>query len=266
MRQLYFRTRMNESKITIFHICRKDGSPIFLYPFNKKQNLIGILDNNEISGVYGKEPRVESLTLLRNELYRLIEQAVKDWSAEKKFIPRFLITAGVFLLIYFVMSFVIRDPIPMVDEIIGGLVGAVVTYIILAKRDSDSKVATEMKVRLRNKVDEIVFNEDSFTRDVEQYLQVCETSTDLEELLNNMTADESGIMFDYSDKQKVNELMSSIRLMFNDGDISKHEKLLKKLAVDDSSGAGKNKMLRWMSSRKVDPFLFAVYAKIIQHD
>ena len=87
---------MNEGKITIFHICRKDGSSIFLYPFNKKQNLIEILDNNEITGVYGKEPRVESLTMLRNELYRLIEQAVRDWSAEKKFIPRFLISTGSF--------------------------------------------------------------------------------------------------------------------------------------------------------------------------
>ena len=218
---------MNEGKITIFHICRKDGSAIFLYPFNKKQNLIEILDNNEITGVYGKEPRVESLTMLRNELYRLIEQAVRDWSAEKKFIPRFLISTGVFLVIYFIMSVVVRDPIPMIDEIIAGLVGAVITYVILAKRDSDSKISTAMKVRLRTKVDEIVFNEDSFTRDVEQYLQVCETSKDIEDLLTNITRDESGIMFDYSDKQKVNELMSGIRHMFNDGDIVKHERLLK---------------------------------------
>ncbi|MDC7225575.1 MAG: hypothetical protein PQJ61_02295 [Spirochaetales bacterium] len=257
---------MSEGKITIFHIYRKDGSSIFLYPFTPKQNLIDILDSNEIAGVYGREPRVESLTMLRNELYRLIEQSVRDWSSEKKFIPRFLLSTAVFLLLYFIMSVVIRDPIPMIDEIIVGFAGAVASYIILAKRDSDSKTATAMKVRLRTKVDEIVFNEDNFTKDVEQYLQVCETSTDMEHLLRNMTKDESGIMFDYSDRQKVNELMDSIRMMFDDSDIKKHEKMFRKLTLGDDSAVGKTRMLKWMSSRKVDPFLFAVYTKIIQRD
>ncbi|HAK45912.1 MAG TPA: hypothetical protein DCO79_08350 [Spirochaeta sp.] len=255
---------MSDTKITIFHIHRKDGSSIFLYPFNKRQNIIEILDGNEIAGVYGNEPRVESLTMLRNELYRLIEQAVRDWSAEKKFLPRFLISTAVFLLLYFVMSIVVRDPIPMIDEILIGFAGAVVTYIFLVKRDSDSKTATGMKVRLRTKVDEIVFNEDNFTKDVEQYLQACETSTDMEHLLTNMTKDESGIMFDYTDKQKVNELMDSIRMLFDDGDIKKHERMLKKISGGDSSAAGKTRMLKWMASRKVDPFLFAVYTKITQ--
>ncbi len=253
---------MSKNKLTIFHICRKDGSSIFIYPFNKKQNIIELIDNNEITGLYGKEPRVESMTMLRNELYRMIEQSVKDWISERKFIPRFLISTGVFLLLYFVMSFVIRDPIPMIDEIIIGIAGAIVTYIILTKRDTDSKASTEMKVKLRNKVDSIVFNEDRFINDVEQYLQYCETSDDMNQLLNNITDDKSNIIFDDSDKSKLQEIKLGIKLMFDDKEIKKHEKLLRRISENDKYPAGRSKMLRWMSSRNVDPFLFAVYAKI----
>ncbi len=257
---------MDGNRITIFHIYRKNGTSIFLYPFNKKQNLINILDKNDIAGFYGREPRVESLTLLRNELYRLIEQAVKDWSAEKKFIPRFLISTLCFLVLYFFTSVVIRDPLPMVDEIVISTVGSVLLYLFLSKRDSDSKAATELKVKLRTKVDGIVFNEDQFTKDVEQYLQLCETSTDMEQLLLNMTKDDNGSMFDYTDKEKVYELIQSIRLLFDEGDFKKHEKLLIRLSEAEGSESGRSRMLRWMSSRKVDPFLFAVYAKMSRHE
>ena len=107
-----------------------------------------MLENSDIDGLYGREPRVESLTLLRNDLYRQVEQSVKDWTAERKFIPRFLISTSAFLVVYFLTSFVIRDPIPMVDELLLGLAAAVVVYLVLMKRDSDSKKATEMKVSL----------------------------------------------------------------------------------------------------------------------
>lgn len=256
---------MSEKKLTIFHINRKNGTSIFLYPFNKKQNLIELIDTSQIIGLYGKEPRIESLTLLRNDLYRLIEQAVKDWRAEKKFLPRFLISILVFLLVYFILSVVIKDPIPMIDEIIGGSVGAILTYLFLVKRDSDSRISTEMKVRLRTRVDEIVFNEDDFTRDVEQYLQHCETSADMKQLLMNMMEDESGLMFDYSDREKVREMQNSIKLLFDESDIKKHEKLLKKLTDSEDNTVGNSRMIKWMSSRKVDPFLFAVYARITKN-
>jgi hypothetical protein len=255
---------MSDNKLTIFHLYRKDGSSFFLYPFKKKQNLINILENSDISGLYGKEPRVESLTLLRNELYRQVEQSVKDWTAEKKFIPRFLISTAVFLVSYFLLSFVIRDPLPMLDELLIGIAAAVIVYIILVKRDSDSKRATEMKVKLRNKIDSIVFNEDGFTKDVESFLQNCETSSDLEQLLVNMMKDERSVMFDCSDKQKVQKLLNSIILMFDENDIKKHEKILNKLTAREDYQSGRSRMIRWMSSRKVDPFLFAVYTEIVK--
>jgi hypothetical protein len=235
---------------------------MFLYPFSKKHNLVEMLDKKEIAGLYGKEPRVESLTLLRNDLYRMIEQAVKDWSAERKFIPRFLISAGFFLLIYFVMSVVIRDPLPMVDEILGGLAGSAIMYAFLARRASDSKSATELKIKLRSKVDEIVFDEDPFVKDAEEYLGHCEDISDMEQLLVNMTSDENSVMFDSSDNSKTRQFLECIRLLYNEKDIKRHERLFSRLVNSKNADESQKKILRWMNSKKVDPFLFAVYTKV----
>jgi hypothetical protein len=260
--QGYFYFVMSDNKLTIFHVYRKNGTSIFLYPFTRKQNLVELLEKNEIIGVYGKEPRVESLTLLRNDLYRLIEQAVRDWTAERKFIPRFLISTGFFLILYFIMSVVVPDPIPMVDELLIGAVGGVLLYAFLTKRASDSKAATELKVRLRTKVDEVVFNEDVFVKEAELYLRHCEDSSDMEQLLLNMLKDKNNEMFDHSDKEKVKQFLSSIRLLYNEKEMNKHEKMLKKMSYAENVEYNQRRMLKWMSSRKVDPFLFAVYTKI----
>lgn len=253
---------MEQNKLTIFHVYRKNGTSIFLYPFTKKQNLVELLGKNDFVGAYGREPRVESLTMLRNELYRMVEQSVKDWTAERKFIPRFLISTVCFLVLYFIFSVVVRDPIPMVDELVGGLIGATLLYTYLAKRDSDSKKATEMKIRLRTKVDGIIFDEDPFVKEAELYLQHCEDSGDMEQLLINILKDEKNEMFDNTDKDKVRQFLSSIRLLYNEKEIKKHEKLLKKIRNEKKDEINQKRMLKWMSSRKVDPFLFAVYAKI----
>ncbi|MEE8440203.1 MAG: hypothetical protein V3S41_00660, partial [Spirochaetia bacterium] len=62
--------------VHIFHLYRKDGTAVFLHPFRNSDRLFQVLERSEISGHYGTEPRVESLTLFRNELYRLVENEV----------------------------------------------------------------------------------------------------------------------------------------------------------------------------------------------
>ena len=88
----------NKKRIIIDHIFGKDGSSLFLHPFSEEDKTTDLLEHADIEGKYGQEPRVESLVLLRNELYRVIESQVKRWISEQRFIPRFLISAGVFLL------------------------------------------------------------------------------------------------------------------------------------------------------------------------
>ena len=253
---------MSTNMLTIFHVYRKDGTSIFLYPFSEKKNLVEILERSDITGLYGKEPRVESLTMLRNELYRMIERSVREWTAERRFIPRFLLSAAVFLLLYFVMSVVIRDPIPMVDELIIGLVGSLIFYGFLTRRAADSKTATAMKIKLRTKIDEIVFNEDPFVKDAEDYLQNCEGTADPAELLENIINSGEKKLFSNADGLRVEQFLDCISLRYDEKEIRRNGKLLSRMTENRDDQVELKKILKWMSHRKVDPFLFAVYARI----
>ena len=50
----------------IFHLFRKEGISLILHPFSTPEKLVQCLENDEIKGRYGAEPRVEALTMLKN--------------------------------------------------------------------------------------------------------------------------------------------------------------------------------------------------------
>jgi hypothetical protein len=127
-------------------------------------------EHTDLAGRYGREPRVESITMLRNDLYRRIEHDVRDWSNERRFIPRFLIAAGAFLIAYLFMALVIRDPLPIVDEILIGLGVGIFVFFAAGRRFEQSGAASQRRVALRAKVDAVVFSEDPFVHQVEPIL------------------------------------------------------------------------------------------------
>ena len=90
----------------IFHLLMKDGEPLLLDPFRGVERLETTLSERTVEGRFGAEPRVEALTMYRNELYRTVDAAVRRWLSENRFIPRFLASAGVFVLAMFVMAYV----------------------------------------------------------------------------------------------------------------------------------------------------------------
>ncbi len=166
--------------ITIYHISLRDGTALFLHPFVKSGDMIELGSSVELVGRYGREPRVESVTMLRNDLYRRIENDVRDWINERRFIPRFLLAAAAFLVVYLFLSVVIRDPLPVLDEMLIGLGVAVVTFIVVGRRFEQSRAAARRRVTLRSKVDAVVFSEDPFVYALEGLVQKLEERDPLE--------------------------------------------------------------------------------------
>ncbi|HKK48869.1 MAG TPA: hypothetical protein VJ932_07205 [Alkalispirochaeta sp.] len=160
--------------ITIYHLSRRDGTALFVHPLTKPGSMLQQAEHTDLTGRYGREPRVESITMLRNELYRRIDHDVRDWSNERRFIPRFLIAAGLFLVAYLFMALVIRDPLPIVDEILIGLGVGVFGFIIAGRRFEQSGAASRRRVALRAKVDSVIFSEDPFVHEVESILHIVE--------------------------------------------------------------------------------------------
>jgi len=250
----------NKQRLTIFHLYRKDGNALFLHPFGTIDKMQDILHKTEIIGKYGKEPRVESLTLFRNDLYRMIETAVKTWVAERKFIPRFLISTAVFLVVYFILSFAVRDPIPMVDELAGGLGVALVMYFYLSKRGQSSRLASELRVKLRTKVDKIIFEQDEFILEVEKILQENEEYS--KDIILKKLVEPGEDSLTIREKEEAWELLGYLEKKFKKKDIKQQEKILLRLSRGSGQEKDYEQLSRWFETRKIDIPLFAVYARV----
>jgi hypothetical protein len=121
---------MSESQsITIFHLRRSDGRSQILHPFGKDVSLTG--NCIPVTGVFGADPAMDAVNQFRELLYRQIDMEIRSWLTEMRFIPRFVATSVVFLLVYFILSLAIRDPIPMVVQLGGATAVSVALFVWL---------------------------------------------------------------------------------------------------------------------------------------
>lgn len=120
------------------------------------------LEHNNVNPEDIKGFRIHSANMLDDEtrdnldsyLLSKGETTVSHFLQDKHYIPRLIISALVFLLVYFFLSLVVRDPIPMVDELIASTLLSVLTFLGLSKRDirlaRESKLMYDMKKELSN--------------------------------------------------------------------------------------------------------------------
>lgn len=243
--------------VYIFHLFRRDGKALILNPFASPEKLLAHLEQGNVQGRYGKEPRVESLTLFRNELYRMIEAAVKNWVSDMRFIPKFLISTAVFLVGYFVLSYVIRDPIPVIDEIAVALGAAIIIYILLGRRDMSSDRAMKKRVALRTIVDRIQFRESDFVKRVEQTLYKNE-SEEIERVVRSIVTPEQQ-QLGSPDRQELSQFLRLLENQFNFRRLKREEKVLKRYVEDSQTGHGSSSLRKWAASKNLDFPLYAVY-------
>lgn len=164
-------THAEPGRYSIFHLTRRDGTAFFLHPFVRRGSFLELSAGAKLSGYYGAEPRVESLTMLRNELYRRIDEDVRDWINERRFIPRFLISSLAFLIVFLFMSLVVHTPIPLADELIASTAAAVLVYVLVGRWFEQSRSAAQRRMTLRKQVDEVIFTEAEFVRELEEILR-----------------------------------------------------------------------------------------------
>ena len=240
----------------IFHMYRKDGTAVFLHPFRNTDKLHAVLMKSEIIGHYGQEPRVESLTLFRNELYRQIEAEVKTWVADTRFIPRFLLSSLIFLVSYFLMSFVIRDPLPVIDELLVSLGLSILAYILLGRKDMQSEGALKRRIELRNKVDGIVFSESEFVISVENVLNAREEAQP-EELLAEVASGE-GLPAAAGHETESAQMIMYLEQLFSSSEYRQTQKRMKRLRKSGDEQTRVN-LSKWLEKQKIDVPLFTVY-------
>lgn len=257
----YVSNRMSKRKDTvhIFHLYRKDGTAVFLHPFRNRDKLFQVLEKTEISGHYGTEPRVESLTLFRNELYRLVEAEVKRWVGDARFIPRFILSAAIFLVSYLFLSFVVRDPLPILDELAISLALGIGGYILLGRRDLKSEAALKKRIALRSKVDTIVFTESEFVRRLETAL-IAKEDEKPEELLEQVIAGNAALLAE-GHTHEAEQIVRYLDAMFQSSEFKRTQKRLRRMqgTVPERE---RDSMTRWLESKKVDTPLLVLYMQL----
>jgi hypothetical protein len=258
--------------IYIFHLYRKDKDFVLLHPFNRPEKLINFLENNEIRGRYGVEPRVETLTYLKNELYRMVDTGVDNWISDLRFIPRFLLASAGFVAAFFFLSFVIIDPIPLVDEVAGSIVAAIIIYIFLGRIDSKSDLAARRRISLKTKIDKIIFLESDFVKKLEQNLQEHESEA-LEEMFKRIIdpLTQEGIIHRESivdeladEKEEARFFIIAYEATFM-RHVKKDEKKLKKYIAKVTQKETTQDLKKWLEQKKIDFPLYFLYQKCKQH-
>ncbi|MFP3960058.1 MAG: hypothetical protein ACLFUX_07800, partial [Spirochaetaceae bacterium] len=247
----------------IFLIARSDGTSLFLHPFLERQRVMERMEGYPLHGLYGREPRVEAITGLRNELYRLIEEEIRDWIGEARFIPRFLIAAGVFLVVYVGMSLAVRDPVPMVDELGIALGAAVAAFLVRRKREMSSDIALSKRAKLRSKVDGIVFSESDFVKEIEALLHD-EEGASADRIVERLS-DRWEVEIDPRHRETAKEFVAYLRKKLNTGNYRRQEKRLVAKDRGAMSSRDQQNLRRWAAGKKVDLPLFALYVRLKRH-
>jgi hypothetical protein len=253
---------MSDSKmpVYIFHINRKEGGFLFLRPFLTPDKLVYNLENKRIIGHYGTEPRAESLTYLKKSFYLLIEEYVRTWLSDIRFIPKFLLAALAFIVVYFFMSVVVPDHIPVFDELLLALIAAFIVYYLIGKRDLKSQIAEKKRLKLRDVVDHITFYESNFVKRLEKNLHKNEEAT-LEDITENILNPEEEINLSEEEKEEARQFVRCCELLYQIKNSKKKEKVLKRIKQKEISKKMEIDLKKLKEQKNVDFPLYAVYKR-----
>ncbi len=171
--------------ITCYALLRKMGANLYLSPYLKADKVAHVDAETPVvlksSGMLTKGQKDEA----SYALYSAIDFSVDRWIQDKQYIPRLLVCAVVFMVTYFFMSLAIRDPIPMVDEMLGSTGLSLFCWITLARRDTRSSLALQRRYELKGQAGSPDYQEQEGLFALEVFLQDI-ASLDMQEVSDSL--------------------------------------------------------------------------------
>jgi hypothetical protein len=169
--------------ITCYVLARRKKPDIILDPYLQDEKVGQWDPDDKVTLRSGETLTKQQKDAVSYSLYASIDFAVDRWIQNKQYIPRLLVSALVFLVSYFFMSLVIRDPIPMVDELVISSAATIFCWVFLSRRDTRSSVAQKRRYELKQSAGSPVFERfeglvalETFLEEVSNYdaLELCE--------------------------------------------------------------------------------------------
>ncbi|MBL7006278.1 MAG: hypothetical protein ISR78_04275 [Spirochaetia bacterium] len=242
-------------------IKRTFGKSLYLNPFlNKKWVIDWDLEEQikiKVSNKISEQDKEDYLF----ELYTGIDSGVNSWIQELKYIPRFINSALAFLVVYFFMSFVIRDPFPVIDELIAGAAAAVGIYFLTAARNRKSDIAMKKRIELKNQADQAAFIVDEKLLVLEELLLAYDEMSAVT-LSDKICGDEGGITL-LEKTEKTADIAEDVRILLHRNE--NHKKILRRLPsvnTEREITAMSAHLLNLAGRRKIDLPLLALYRSL----
>lgn len=132
-----------------FMIRRTKGTTLILSPFENPVTAGSWEPQEEVvwygSTILTTKEKDDALFVM----YKHIDRGVDRWIQDARYLPRLLLCALAFLITYFFFSLAVRDPLPMLDELLlaGGVAFALGAF--LTSRDKKSDMAMKRRMELK---------------------------------------------------------------------------------------------------------------------
>jgi len=144
---------------------------IILSPFQNPAEVASIDENESFVWKTSSSLTSDQMAVADKKIFNQIDNGVNYWIQNIRYIPHLLVSAGVFLVLYMFFSLVIRDPIPIIDELVFSLIGAYFTWHRMSLKDNKSSAAEKKKLELKQKVSEASSVDEKFIEQVETFIE-----------------------------------------------------------------------------------------------
>ena len=148
------------------------------------REFVTALENGDVSGEFGTYPDMERINQIKGELYILGEEGSRVILGEKTFYVRFGLSVLIFLGLFYFLTYLVHDPIPLVDETAISLAGAILFSLWYRRKAERGNRMVQMKINVKGSIDRIEFTESRLLKEIEVYLETLEERP-LEKILEN---------------------------------------------------------------------------------
>ncbi len=132
--------------------------PIILHPFETVE-VFKSAETGSIIGRYSSGDSPRDADSIRTALYASMEKGIRRYYLNKGYYLRLALTTGTFIIVYLFLSILVRDPVPLIDELLLGLLAAAAVFFASERRALSSPRHLESVLRFRRAIDGAYFSE-----------------------------------------------------------------------------------------------------------
>jgi len=131
---------------------------VVLHPFDSAE-VYKSAEAGSIIGRYSSGDSPRDADSIRTSLYASMEKGTRRYYLNKGYYFRLALTTGTFIVVYLFLSILVRDPVPLIDELLLGSLAAVAVFFASERRALSSPRHLESVLKFRRAIDSAYFSE-----------------------------------------------------------------------------------------------------------